>query len=425
MYINSSLSALTHTLLSGSAAVRGAKAQLALGGTATISAASANAVYPTATRTLSADATAFMADYRTNLHQLKSAAESVLKPTAAQTQAGSSNAAVAEVTGHLQQPRDSYILEVSQIALDQINRTEALPADGALPTLGGTLELQTEAGRYNLSLSAGGFSSNREMLWAYADKITALGAGVTASVIEREGMAHLEVSGQGAFSLSGSFARRTGLDTASQLGQEAIFALTKNGTERDSFTSSSNTVEVDGLTVQLTGPGSATLAAEKNPTRQTAERLDRLISRFNDTLSFLSKNEDKGIGVLRQTRRMLSSLGSERTLAQIGLSVGGDGSLSIDSHRFSEAMSRDAGFVTGILNRVAEGISRDAAAGLSESAYNLINGTLDKTQNKADAALRQTGYDLDTVRFMSTYNRNGVYNAMNMMVVGALMNISA
>ena len=376
MYINSSLSALTHTLLSGSAAVRGAKAQLALGGTATISAASANAVYPTATRTLSADATAFMADYRTNLHQLKSAAESVLKPTADQTQAGSSNAAVAEVTGHLQQPRDSYILEVSQIALDQINRTEALPADGALPTLGGTLELQTEAGRYNLSLSAGGFSSNREMLWAYADKITALGAGVTASVIEREGMAHLEVSGQGAFSLSGSFARRTGLDTASQLGQEAIFALTKNGTERDSFTSSSNTVEVDGLTVRLTGPGSATLAAEKNPTRQTAERLDRLISRFNDTLSFLVRGQ--GIGVLRQTRRMLSRWDR----AHPGLAFyRGDSSLSIDSHRFSE-VCLGTPVITGILNQ-REGISRDAAAGLSESAYNLINGTLDKTQNKA------------------------------------------
>lgn len=425
MYVNSSLSALTNTVLSGSAAVRGVKAQLALGSSALSAAASSGSTYTQAARKLPAEATSFMANFRTNMEELKSAATAVTKPAADKTTADSSNTGVAAVSGRLQRPQDSYTLEVSQVAHGQINRTGALSADAPLPTLGGTLEIKTGAGSFSLSLNAGGYANNREMLRGYAERINNLGSGLSAKVVESEGDARLEITGEGAFSLSGSFARRTGLDEVATEGREAIFSLSKNGGETESFTSSTNTVEVDGLTVQLKSAGSTTLGAGQNPDSQITRSLEKLVDSYNKSISFLGKNEDKGLGVLRQTKRLMTLSTSERSLNQIGISVKSDGALSVDNKKLTEALSRDRSFATGIINRLAESISKDAATGLSESAYNLISGTLGSPVKNTSAAGLSGSYDNDAFRMMNSYNRSGVYNAMNMMVVGALMNVSA
>lgn len=409
---------LTMNMMSGYSAINGMKAQLALGAK---TADKLNAGYSLSGSTLNTGAMNFLKDYRQKLGDMQAAAKNVLSPKAAVNRyaAASDKATVATVTGNLKSTADRYTLKVEQTARDQINRSAAVRADAALPTMGGALRIQTDKGVFNLNLSSAGSKTNSEALNQFAEKINAAASGVTASVVKKEdGTAFLELSGTTDFAVSGSFAQSMGLEAVYEAQRDAVFTVTKNGEAEQRLTSATNRIEIDGLSVELKGIGSAQIKAGQSEADRVADATGRMVDSFNSLLSTLNANADRGIGVLRQVRRMVLPPASEQSMATVGITIAKDGSLAFDRSRFVSAMEKDPTAAKSVIDRVARGIEDDATAGLREPSASLVG------QLTASGGVSADSYNMETVNFLSSYNRSGIFNTMNLYAAGALLNIS-
>ena len=367
---------------------------------------------------LSNDAQSFLKEYRTRLDDLESSAKAVLSngKNSDRRAAAAQDSAIAEVSGRLANASDEYELTVEKLASGQVNRSVEMLSSGALPSMSGRIQLKTEKGTFNVSLSAAGASTNKEMLENFASKINAAASGVTASVVEKDGMSSLRLEGgSGAFSVSGTLAERLGIDLISQQAQDAVYTVSKNGGEAQRFTSQSNQIAFDGMTATLKKAGSTKVTAGMDSAVSTADALEKMVDSFNSALGYLNKNADRGLGVLQQMKRMLLPPASERSMALAGVSVRSDGTLSLDRDQFLAAFKEAPSLIGGIVETIAEGVRSDARQGMSVSSASLVSG---------ESAQSGLFYQNDSIKFLKSYSRNGVYNIANYYAVGVLMNLN-
>ena len=371
---------------------------------------------------LSQEDSDFLKKYQSQMTQMLSAAEGVLTPQSSRLAAASEDSSVAEVRGSMKKASDRYELTVERLASGQINRSQALQSGGGLPSIGGALSITTEKGRYDFSLSSAGAKTNEEALQNFAAKINAAKAGVTASVVTKDGLSTLELTSDktgaaSSFTVSGTLAERLGLDQAARQGQDAVYTISKNGEETERVTSASNSVTLEsGLTATLKGTGTTTVRAGGSAASSMADAMEKLVDSFNSTLSFLNDNADKGIGVLQQMKRMVVPPASEGSMNLIGIGTLADGTLTFDRSAFVKALTDSPSLMRDIAENVAEGVRADARQGMNTASADLLSSTA--------MSQRQLSYNQDPLNFLSAYNRNGVYNLLNYYAVGTLMNIN-
>lgn len=386
----------------------------------------------TSSSTLGTEDTKFLKEYSEKLSKLEAAADKVINGKADKMAAASEDRTVATVSGKLENKDDTYELLVTQTASGQVNRSNGYASEGELPALGGSLKLQTAKGTYNVSLSSAGAKTNHEALEKFAEKINSLNAGVTASVTKKDGKSYLSIEGEagtgsGGFTASGSAAESLGLDKVETEGRGAVFTLTKNGEETETFTSKTNTVEVDGITVNFKGTGSTKIKAGGSDSSAALDAMEDLVSAYNDVISFLEKNEGRGVGVLKQLKRMVTPPVSERSLEMIGMSVGSDGKLKINGDKFMAKMDENASFVKDLTKRIADNSKQDAQTGLNAPSASLVGsssgstGSANKNMFSSVAGGASFG-NTDYFKMMSTYSRIGVHNMSNYYAVGMMMN---
>lgn len=404
-------------------------------------------------KTLSFEQSAFLKDYRNNMLNMQQLAAETAAGQAdvrATLAAGSDNPAVAEVTGKLAEITDRYTLKVEQIATGQVSRSAPVQAAEELPTASGSLHLQTEKGSYDLYMSGAGYRNNLEMLESFADKINKQDAGVTATVrlsapekvdIDKvvksirdgeaespEGMDEVRAVLQlesntggesGSFDVTGTLAEQLQIarDGESPM-QEALYSILKNSGLSETFRSPSNNIAIDGgITALLKGPGTANIGSVTDAAEGTADRLNKLVGQYNDTLNFLDGNSTRGWGVQNQLRRMGRLEQSEDDLAKIGVSRERTGRLSFDRDSYLTQARRWPGRTNELVEEFTQGVQESARQGMKESSGSLV-GPLEYTQ-------RAESKQLDPVNVLSTYSKNGVYNLMNLYAAGVLMNLNA
>ena len=90
---------------------------------------------------------------------------------------------------------------------------------------------------------------------------------------------------------------------------------------------------------------------------------------------------------------MVSGLPGVRTLADIGVKTGRDGSLSIDATTFTGALSRDPAAIDALFSTPSSGTS-DFVSGLVSQLTNVTDGILTAHQNGLNA--RITAIDTQT-----------------------------
>lgn len=423
--IQNSMYSLSNTILSGYTQMNQMRAMLAASGNSKLSAISgvSNVTSSTANK-LDADSAAFLKDYQKQMTALKDAADGVLNPKTDKLAAGSSDRTVATVTGKLESQSDSYELTVQQTAAGQVNRSTSFVSNGELPSMGGGLQIKTAAGTFDFSLSAAGAKTNQEALQKFADSINASRAGVTARVVTENGRSSLELEGASGsdnkFTVSGTAAESLGLDKAVTESRDAIFTITRNDGETYSGTSSTNAVEVDGVSINIAGTGKAQIKAGIND-GAAASAMQDLVDAYNSTIKFLSSNEDRGVGVLQQMKRMIQPPVSESSMSMIGLTVKADGTLSFDQDVFNKATDASPSLMGSIAERVASGIKQDAQRGLDAPSASLV-GSAAKQRNMFGSSAFSSS-QMDSISMMSTYNRLGAYNMSNYYAVGMMMNM--
>ncbi len=424
----SSLYSLQTTVLSGYSQINNTMASLALSG---VEQTQITPSYSSGNTSLSTQSQSFLDGYSTRLTELSSAASEVLNPKTSTTiTAGSSDTSITTVSGSLQSENSNYSVEVERLASSQVNSTSEFVATDALPTVGGSLSIQTNSGTFRFSLSSASADTNEDALQQFADEINAADSGVVASVVQRDdNTVALELEGvESDFIASGSFAELTGLADVASAPTEALFTVTDNNTgESQQLTSTTNNINVDGLDITLRGVGSAEITSSQSDGEVIADALSSMVASFNSAVSYIEANQDEGVGALNQLKRMATPPTSLESMESIGVTMNSDGSMSFDRTAFLDAYSSDSDFSVSIAEDIASGVKIDAQRGLSEPSGSLVSNSLSSTSQSSSITSTSTTsfglYNFSDIDFYNAYSSSGVYNMSNYYAVGAMMNI--
>jgi flagellar hook-associated protein 2 len=268
-------------------------------------------------------------------------------------------------------------LEVVQLAKLQSLQSASLDATAAVGQ--GDLTLTTANGSFTVTID-----SSNDSLTGLAAAINAKNAGVAASIVTDSNGARLVLKGAtgaaNAFTLSVPAGTTSGLErfaydpnvaagmSLAQGAQDAIVRL--DGVEVARNSNSFNDL-IAGVQIDLkrAAPGSLVSLGVTRPTAAIKQAMGDFVSAYNELESIISKaisagqsGQDGGalrndLSVRELQRQLaklpsttLSSTGSIKTLAEIGIGTNRDGTLSLDSARLDTALAQDPGGVEGLFN---------------------------------------------------------------------------
>lgn len=207
-----------------------------------------------------------------------------------------------------------------------------------------------------------------------------------------------------------------------------------------SYTQSMNTLY--GSAGTLSGGGINDVLYDKNgeitedTIKKTVDAVQTMIDDYNDSLTLLNKNADRGSGVENQIRRMSDNPIAQQKLDMIGVSVGKDATLKLDTEALTKSLTEAADIaknnssLSGRLNLLkdvlagsnglAGSIQKDARSGLSESSAKLIGNDIAEIKQQQDSSMTSLmGFNMQS----GTLNRAGAYFLSNQAAVGLMMNM--
>lgn len=292
--------------------------------------------------------------------------------TVADTTIASATAGTGAVAG-------SYSLNVTQLAQAQRFTSSAFSSTtDTVGEVGDTLTFDfatpDEDGNsrsFTITLNDGNNSLN-----GLRNAINNANKGVTATIVSGSSGAQLVLTGsQGtanAITLGGTLA-----DTLTQDVEAKDAEFTLNGI---AATSSTNTATVlDGVTINLTKEGSTTLNVAADYSTNITSALNAFITAYNTANSSMTTmgaydsttktaGALQGNQILRDSQTMVRSLlystttggsSSYQALSDIGVTVGTDGSLSLDSTKLKNALAADTNAVATLVTKIGSSFNTE------------------------------------------------------------------
>lgn len=124
--------------------------------------------------------------------------------------------------------------------------------------------------------------------------------------------------------------------------------------------------------------------------KKTVDATKSMLEEYNNNIALLDKNADRGQGVSKQLARMVSDPAAKEKLDALGVSVGKDGTLTLDEAKLTSALKDENPLQVKLMadmlggsTGLAAGIQKDARAGLNTSSSSLVGNdiaTIQQTQ---------------------------------------------
>ena len=391
-------------------------------------------------------------DFRTAINEINSSTSSIVK-----------NSATASSDGYLSATADATALSGSyQFFVEQIATAHQVSADmpvnldasTVVPSTG-TLDFSINGETMSLDLST--IDSNSDGVSTMAELVTAINSdssnpGINATLVRSNGQTYfmlsseetgvnnainVSASGTGQAWFENAFANLTEITAP----QDAIIWAGAQGSGLQ-LTSSSNTFEnvVDGVDItvskaQTSGetPISMTVAPDQEG---TTEQMNSIIKAYNSLMSTIDKyttigGEDTARGVLagdstvRSIETQLKTIIREQfsgiRLADLGIEISRDGSMSINSDKFKEAQTTNSQALNTFFN--GDGNLLDSidemmepylqfSTGMFSSRKDALRQTLDRISDRQEALERK--YEMSYNRYLKQYTQmNQIITQMN------------
>ena len=322
-----------------------------------------------------------LGDLMSKLSALQSAADSLSSNGVLAVSTASPNTAFSATPGS-SAAAGRYTVQVQSLARAAKARSAAFSSADA-GVAGGTLTLTVQGKAYAPITIADGTS-----LSAVAAAIRASGAPVSATILSDGTSSYLSVTAQDTgYPISGAPSDALALaftPVPGATGQDPAFAITSPATNAVfsvdglPMTRASNTISdaIPGTTLNLQqegGPAEDLVLA--NDANATQAKLQQFVDAYNAVNSVLQRNlspdqgtdrsstltGDSAVRALQARVQTLSStivpgLGSVRSLADLGIKTGKDGSLSIDPAVLASAMAADPSAVNAIFSTAGSGL---------------------------------------------------------------------
>ncbi|HUM13997.1 MAG TPA: flagellar filament capping protein FliD [Myxococcaceae bacterium] len=332
----------------------------------------------------------------------------------------SANSSFSASTGPGAQQGD-FAVSVQTLAAPAKARSAAFASSDA-PVRGGTLNLSVQGTAYAVTIADGASLAD------VALAIRQSGAPVSATVLNDGTSSYLSVTAQNTGYTIGSTPdtaltlSETSTGTQGQPLGLAVFQQAANATftiDGLSFTRTSNTVTdaLPGTTLSLK---SVSTAAEDlvlvTDVAGTADRLQALITAYNNTIGLVQKQLDVSPGTDRtstlagdSTVRNLQaslqslvsatvpSLGTVRSLADLGVKTERDGSLSLDKTVLEKAIARDPGAVDDLFATASTGLSAQAKT-LTDQFTDPVSGAFTTRTNALNGNIKLLDNDIANVQ---------------------------
>ncbi len=309
----------------------------------------------------------------------------------------------------------TYSIDVASLAQAQQNiGSEFMATDpGIVGTGTHSFDIAINGVTYQISIDVETGDTNEAVFQKMAAAINTLGIGIIATVdpgttagTHRLAIEANATGAANAFTISdvtGNAVATTGVGAVSLAAQDASYAV-----DGISYTSSSNTTLLDNgmVTVNLKGPGSADLTVAPDKTK-VLSAVSGLISGINGFVNSLIKNSTYiKDGVLSAINLYISD--HKIALETIGIAQGADGKLTVDSVKFTTAVSQN---MTGI---------KSALAGLDGLAIQMKNCASRITADSPINYAKEAGVaNADFVGYLSG-NSSAMYEQI---LLGSLYNI--
>ena len=373
----------------------------------------------------------FVKDYSSSMTNLMNAANSLKSTNSSGVMndmvVSSSDNAVATATEKLTVRNAKDIdLNVLQLAQSQVNVSDGVKAsDMAQTDINFTVGNEQNSVKINVSAvdQNGNARSNLQMLQEAAGQINRNGSPVKASVIQKDGVASLQLEGSStgaahSFQVTGQLGAAAGVDKVQTEAANAKYSVTTDGktTQHESY---SNQITFDStrIEVNLKGVGNTKIRADVD-TEKVASSINNLVDAYNSSLKLLNDNHGRGSGVERQLRNMLSGLGSDQSLKQLGISVQKDGTLAFDKKTFTKNMDENPSWTKRAISGaggLADNAFSKASSGLNTSSNSLINGNVTNSRSQSQAAT-------NPYNVFRMYSKSGIYTMNNYNAVGMMLN---
>lgn len=337
----------------------------------------------------------------------------------------SSDASVAKATEKLTVRNAQQMdFDVQQLAAAQVNVSEGVKAsDKAESDMDFTVgnAVNSVNVKVNATNSDGTSKTNVQMLKEAADQINRGTSNVKASVVQKDGVASLQLEGKytgaaNTFDVSGNLGAAAGADTVKTEAANSKYSITSGGktTQHESY---SNDVYADSyrIGVELKGVGKTTIKADVDSDK-IASALSDLVGSYNSSLKLLNDNYDRGTGVDKQLRNLVAGLGSEQSLKQLGITVNKDATLSFDKDVFAKNMKDNPSLTRSLISGpggIADRAFNKGSGGMSVNSSSLINNDLMGAQTESIT---------NPMNAFSSYSRSGAYAMNNYAAVGMMLN---
>jgi flagellar hook-associated protein 2 len=262
-------------------------------------------------------------------------------------------------------------------------------ASASTPLSAGSFQIGDGTSTANITVNAG------DTLSTVASDINAQGLGLSASVITDPSGAHLQITAGGSGSVSISTDPAFGMTRASTA---ANASLTVDGIP---MSSSSNTVSgaLSGLTLNLTGTvaaGNPVTLSVGADTTQIGNALSTFVSDYNSALSLVSaqftystSSGSQGVlsgdSTMRSLQSALLGIGSYsaasdgsssiQSLANLGVTMNDDGSLTLDTSTLNTAMADPSAVQTFFQGTALNGFAQQFSSDIS-AFNNPANGSI-------------------------------------------------
>lgn len=257
---------------------------------------------------------------------------------------GSDNSKVVTVTSKFAPGRDSFNVEVSQLAGGQKTTYIALDTEGAGNFVGKsslTLNSGDKTYKFDFNFTAG--TTNKQVLHSIAEKVNESNSSLKASVTEKDGKSQLqlytsETGATAAFSvtMTGALEQRL-LTERQEAAQDAVYRV--NGV---SHTSGKNEIELaKGVSATLTGIGEAKVSPNQMDTGKLVNAVKQFASAYNDVVDHLKANSGSSKAISNLASSFANIRFSASSLSQVGIDVSADGKLSVNETRLTEAATNN------------------------------------------------------------------------------------
>lgn len=363
-----------------------------------------------------------MSDLMNSANALKSSNRSGAMGDLAVTSSDTSVATATEkLTVRNQQEMD---IDVQQIAQAQMNVSEGVKASAKADS-DMNFTVGNSASSVNVRVSAlnsdGSSKTNAQMLKEAADQINRGSTNVTASVVQKDGVASLQLEGKytgaaNTFNVSGELGAAAGAEAVKTEAANSKYSITAGGktTQHESY---SNNIYADStrIGIELKGVGKTTIKADVDPDK-IASALSDLTKSYNSSLKLLNDNYDRGTGVDKQLRNLVMGLGSEESLKQLGITVNKDATLSFDKDVFAKNMKENPSLTKSLISGpggIADRAFSKGSSGMSIKSSTLINGDLTNSQ---------MDYITNPYNSSSSFSKSSAYAMNNYYAVGMMLN---